>query len=234
MATSRGRLMIAAWRGPSCTARLRRQTAPRGVAACPKRTHPTAIYHTSLRHATTPPRLMSVSMTCRTTHTHARCIESLRLGSALCSPLTLPTRASRRLRTRRCWENAAPAGDKGTFLETKYRDKDEVKALGARWEPHERKWYVPTGVSLRPFAKWLRADQLHTAGLRGHSPDSDTCAPGGYTRMRARGTSSAEQAHGRAHNQECRVLVKLTHNSMSRPFKRLGTRSIRAWSAGVR
>lgn len=41
------------------------------------------------------------------------------------------------------------------FLDVPYHEKDEAKRLGARWNPAERKWYVPEGRSLDPFSKWL-------------------------------------------------------------------------------
>lgn len=41
------------------------------------------------------------------------------------------------------------------LLDVPYEEKDEAKRLGARWNPGERKWYVPEGRSLEPFAKWL-------------------------------------------------------------------------------
>ena len=53
--------------------------------------------------------------------------------------------------------NSEPIGDvsKRTLLNTKYSEKDEVKALGARWDPALRKWYVPPDKTLSPFSKWL-------------------------------------------------------------------------------
>lgn len=42
-----------------------------------------------------------------------------------------------------------------TYLVTAYADKDQVKALGARWDPARRQWRVPAGMDLAPFAKWL-------------------------------------------------------------------------------
>lgn len=44
-----------------------------------------------------------------------------------------------------------------TFLTVSYREKDAAKALGARWDNLERKWYVPAGLQLAPFAAWLPA-----------------------------------------------------------------------------
>src|SRR5690606_6413833 len=42
-----------------------------------------------------------------------------------------------------------------TFLNVSFAEKDAAKALGARWNPEMRKWYVPQGVDLAAFAAWL-------------------------------------------------------------------------------
>lgn len=36
-----------------------------------------------------------------------------------------------------------------------YAEKDEAKMLGARWAPANKTWYVPDGVSIDHFLKWL-------------------------------------------------------------------------------
>ena len=41
------------------------------------------------------------------------------------------------------------------FLTVPYAEKDAAKALGARWNPTRRRWYVADGVATEPFAKWL-------------------------------------------------------------------------------
>ena len=41
------------------------------------------------------------------------------------------------------------------FLTVPYAEKDAAKALGARWNPTRKRWYVPDGVVKEPFAKWL-------------------------------------------------------------------------------
>lgn len=43
----------------------------------------------------------------------------------------------------------------GTYLVTAFADKDQVKALGARWDPARRQWYVPAGRDITPFTSWL-------------------------------------------------------------------------------
>lgn len=52
-----------------------------------------------------------------------------------------------------------------TYLVTTYQDKDHVKALGARWDPARRQWYVPSGRDLAAFAAWLPADLQVAHGL---------------------------------------------------------------------
>ena len=44
-----------------------------------------------------------------------------------------------------------------TYLVSSFADKDRVKALGARWDPTRRQWFVPEGRDLTPFAQWLPA-----------------------------------------------------------------------------
>ncbi|HRM14747.1 MAG TPA: DUF5710 domain-containing protein [Acinetobacter parvus] len=42
-----------------------------------------------------------------------------------------------------------------TFLTVDYKDKNEVKKLGAKWDKNEKAWYVPAGTDTTPFAKWI-------------------------------------------------------------------------------
>ena len=43
------------------------------------------------------------------------------------------------------------------FLDVPFREKDQVKALGARWDGVSKKWYIPQELSEQPepFQKWL-------------------------------------------------------------------------------
>ncbi|MFL9917390.1 DUF5710 domain-containing protein [Paraburkholderia fungorum] len=42
-----------------------------------------------------------------------------------------------------------------TILNVPYAEKDEAKALGARWDPPARKWRVPSNIDHGPFARWM-------------------------------------------------------------------------------
>lgn len=41
-----------------------------------------------------------------------------------------------------------------TYLNVPYAEKDEAKALGAKWDAANKKWYVPATVKLMLFSKW--------------------------------------------------------------------------------
>jgi hypothetical protein len=41
------------------------------------------------------------------------------------------------------------------FLKVPYAEKDEAKALGARWNQVRKAWYVPDGQATAPFERWL-------------------------------------------------------------------------------
>lgn len=47
------------------------------------------------------------------------------------------------------------------LLEVPFSEKDSAKSLGARWNPQEKKWYVPESLEddLTPFEKWLPGTQ---------------------------------------------------------------------------
>ena len=45
--------------------------------------------------------------------------------------------------------------NKRTYLNCPFEEKDECKSLGARWDGDAKKWYVPEGVEISKFSKWL-------------------------------------------------------------------------------
>lgn len=40
-------------------------------------------------------------------------------------------------------------------LKVPFNEKDQAKALGARWNAEIKQWYVPQGVDSKPFEKWI-------------------------------------------------------------------------------
>jgi len=54
--------------------------------------------------------------------------------------------------------------DDRTYLAVPYAEKDDAKALGAKWDRQARAWFVPAGVELDAFQPWLPAmGQVHIA-----------------------------------------------------------------------
>jgi ssDNA-binding Zn-finger/Zn-ribbon topoisomerase 1 len=73
------------------------------------------------------------------------------LATALPAP---PCAAREALAEARHGHGACPATEM-TILECPFAEKDQAKALGARWEPSLKKWYVPAGMDLTPFGRWM-------------------------------------------------------------------------------
>ncbi|MBM5574127.1 DUF5710 domain-containing protein [Deefgea sp. CFH1-16] len=41
------------------------------------------------------------------------------------------------------------------YLNVPFKEKDQAKALGARFNPELKQWYVPHGVDVTRFVRWL-------------------------------------------------------------------------------
>lgn len=54
-----------------------------------------------------------------------------------------------------------------TYLEVPFKEKDQAKALGARWDGASRKWYVPSDLdeSLDQFARWLPSENQQAVSV---------------------------------------------------------------------
>ncbi|TPQ26294.1 DUF5710 domain-containing protein [Methylomonas sp. EFPC3] len=59
-----------------------------------------------------------------------------------------------------------------TYLNVPYAQKDAAKALGARWDAANKKWYVPAGKDLEPFGQWLASAQAGAAETGSVAPVS--------------------------------------------------------------
>lgn len=62
-------------------------------------------------------------------------------------------------------------------LVTPFAEKDAVKALGARWDPAQKVWYINDIVDLIPFARWI--PDLKAASGAVPSPAADRAASRG-------------------------------------------------------
>ena len=54
------------------------------------------------------------------------------------------------------------------YIHVPYSEKDDAKALGARWDAKLKSWYVPHGVKTRPFKRWWRSPLSRSMTGRGN------------------------------------------------------------------
>ena len=51
-----------------------------------------------------------------------------------------------------------------TYLAVPYAEKDQAKALGAKWDREAKVWFAPAGTDLAPLGSWLPSrEELHVA-----------------------------------------------------------------------
>ena len=81
-----------------------------------------------------------------------------------------------------------------TYLSAQYKDRVQVKALGARWDGESKRWYVPDGLDLSPFSAWLpkgglTAEAAGTATALVAKADQWPAQAGGVALAQERGLS---------------------------------------------
>lgn len=50
-----------------------------------------------------------------------------------------------------------------TYLAVPFTEKDDAKALGAKWDKEAKSWYAPEGTDIKTMQKWLPENQTQTA-----------------------------------------------------------------------
>ncbi len=84
-----------------------------------------------------------------------------------------------------------------TYLSTTFKDREKVKALGARWDPDRRRWFVPAGRDLRAFAAWLPASSASAVAVVLSAPVAMyETAPGTGMAIRQTGIALSELMAG--------------------------------------
>ena len=62
-----------------------------------------------------------------------------------------------------------------TYLNVPYAEKDSAKALGARWDASNKKWYAPDSLDITLFEKWNKGVAPSSAGKA--KTQSPACKP---------------------------------------------------------
>lgn len=46
--------------------------------------------------------------------------------------------------------------EKRTYLDVPYKEKEIVNLLGAKYDGAKKKWYIPLGVKIELFDRWIK------------------------------------------------------------------------------
>lgn len=65
------------------------------------------------------------------------------------------------------------------FIDVPFKDKNEAKALGAKWDRQEQSWYIPSGVPASAFARWSEPGATISDGTSDVRPGLQTSKPAG-------------------------------------------------------
>ena len=68
--------------------------------------------------------------------------------------------------------------DSKTYLNVPFAQKDAAKALGARWDAANKKWYVPADKDITLFAQWhAQSGTLESLSTTTSKPISKASSP---------------------------------------------------------
>ena len=83
------------------------------------------------------------------------------------------------------------------FLNVPFREKDEAKSLGARWDAPSKRWYIPSdyGEDVSAFSRWLETSSEHSNQLELTTSDvvSNQLAVDGHSESNISLTSTEEK-----------------------------------------
>jgi Domain of unknown function (DUF5710) len=76
--------------------------------------------------------------------------------------------------------------DSKTYLNVPFAQKDEAKALGARWDAVEKKWFVPSDKDITLFARW----QTESGAVGSPKPKASSSKIGSSSKNTATGVKT--------------------------------------------
>ncbi|VTU46125.1 DNA primase TraC (plasmid) [Variovorax sp. SRS16] len=106
----------------------------------------------------------------------------------------------------------APARD---FINVPFKERNEAKALGAKWDRAEQSWYVPASVDLTAFSKWEK-------GL------ASTAVVGSASAQAAGADPERKSANKRQY-----LAVPYGERELAKQAGALWDRAVKSWYAGA-
>ena len=98
-------------------------------------------------------------------------------------------------------------------LKVPYAEKDQAKALGARWNNDRKVWYVPDGQPSAPFEKWLTSPQETSPAGNGSSPKASKPKVDSYSGVPGVGEHYFKLEHDCNPFVECQECLPLLESS---------------------
>jgi hypothetical protein len=81
------------------------------------------------------------------------------------------------------------------ILKVPYAEKDQAKALGARWNNERKVWYVPDGTVSTPFERWIVPGANPAAPAKAAAPKEKPGKVDSYVGKRVVGANYVELEH---------------------------------------
>lgn len=50
------------------------------------------------------------------------------------------------------------------YVDVKYEEREDVRALGAMWDKDAKRWFIPKGTKKKPFDQYLPQQKEHPSG----------------------------------------------------------------------
>eukprot|EP00327_Prymnesium_parvum_P042490 CAMPEP_0195649942 /NCGR_PEP_ID=MMETSP0815-20121206/31457_1 /TAXON_ID=97485 /ORGANISM="Prymnesium parvum, Strain Texoma1" /LENGTH=706 /DNA_ID=CAMNT_0040793723 /DNA_START=14 /DNA_END=2135 /DNA_ORIENTATION=- len=124
-------------------------------------------------------------------------------------------------------EAAEAAGEgKGTYIDCPFRERAAALSLGGRWDGGARRWYVPFGVELAPFARWFPAGadaarllEEHAAAATGEALDPAAVPGMKVADLKRELQARGQEASGKKPELAERLAAALTAEAAARKEK---------------
>jgi hypothetical protein len=109
----------------------------------------------------------------------------------------------------------------GTLFASAFKERDEVQALGAKWDQRANSFYVPFGSDATPFAKWLGAGADASGAIAAHNA-VPRVAPVGIVRNPSLGKAKDAKVQAERPSIEPEDLAKMSAGALKEELSARG------------
>ena len=109
----------------------------------------------------------------------------------------------------------------GTLFASAFKERDEVQALGAKWDQRANSFYVPFGSDATPFAKWLGAGADASGAIAAHNA-VPRVAPVGIVRNPSLGEAKDAKVQAERPSIEPEAVAKMSAGALKEELSARG------------